>query len=99
MTADQYKELIKQGKDNPEAVGLILGKIEQEILSDLKALDDMTTKVKEQEGKIKDMGYQLWLTTTGKPEEKPGDKPDDDEDEDDFDSLLKEIGGKEDAGN
>lgn len=98
MTADQYKELIKQGKDNPEAIGLILGKLEQEILSDLKNLDDMTVKVKEQENKIKDMGYQLWLTTTGKPEEKPEDNLED-EDEDDFDSLLKEIGGKEDAGN
>ncbi len=98
MTADQYKELIKQGKDNPEAIGLILGKLEQEILTDLKSLDDMTSKVKEQEDKIKDMGYQLWLTTTGKPEEKPDDNPDD-EDEDNFDALLKEIGGKEDGGN
>lgn len=88
MTVDEYKEAFKQARSNPEAVELILSKLEVEIENDLGNITKLQDQITEQENKIKDMGYQLWLTTTSKPDDTPHKE---EEDEDSYDDLIAAI--------
>lgn len=95
MTVSEYKELIKNCKDHPDSIGLFLGKMEQEIEKDFAHVSDLEKTISEQESKIKDMGYQLWVSAQGEPEKKADDANQEDDEEDSFDKLLSEIKGGE----
>jgi len=88
MTVDEYKAVLGQLKSNPEAVELIASKLEAEIEADFGNITKLQEQITEQENKIKDMGYQLWLTTTSKPDDTSHKE---DEDEGSYDDLIAAI--------